>query len=1361
MATPKLSMLTFPQKFKNGKLYVNVLLLPRNINPLTSLHPGFPAFADTAPAFRIMLINSPDGLPVSGNVSSNPTVTVINPISGSRSVWEALKSQIEITDGLKIDDAASADPGNQAQSSLDKYKNVTIRKYLPLTYQNAFNFTRARTRNAVTGDEYHCSVKNNRTPTDVSTRRDKISWGKAIALCLRNPLLARKAGLVHELEITIPPGVLDEGGWLYTGFGAGSAYGTLDQGLIKQYAARIPSLKGLTERVLFAPVQFPVSPVAVSHAGYDEVMREAIIYDDGFAKIVHANQPVNDYLLEEEDKSNPPQKDIGIRLGWDDEQLTIWQNRQMLQKEEITGMDVDAPLGVFSYCIDAQKEGDTKWLSQNSIISQAGVMIEGGISVAPPGTKLELGTEVHATAHGNSASEGFWLPMYFTNWIGKSLAIPDKDAEEIHQTKAGSITPAQSRYTNPAYYKSLPRNPPYTDAEIAALIEAYKKSNTLHTIPKKTFHPYVQNPEHTLSLEYGNTYNFRIRLMDLTGGSPTADDSPLHGAARPVENWHFKRHTSAASVQIKNVEAIFNAATNAPASGKDTSILENLFTAGKSSLTIARPLLAYPAVVFTGKYKNPDAVSRLKAILTNLPSGRKEAVIGLPDPDVSSFKVLVEIKSLEMDNALSATGKEPFVKLYEKAFSFSANYEEAFELNISYENYDQLPFDNSFADTGSSNELRLPANRHLRLSFFSLIAKADNVYADESIATGKPVILSSYKLSSEGSTLLSPVEEGIKALYLQPENDGHKKAAVGPGNIGPVYIYPEKQVVKSTTPEEMERIADAINVSAHNLTLEGKKGERVQFGCTRQMRHSLAPDSSSVTFSSLNEIFNHWILAVNYTLQRDWSWDALQTMSFVVYRKVRTETGAFGPEKQVGSIDVKNTANINSLLNPERDYTNLIFLDTLDPKEYTNPFPSELFVQYRIVPQLKAGAVVPDITPATIHLPVTIIPAQVPKLISAGIALSPYQSDEKYTQTVTRQKFLWLEMEEPVQDPNDSYFVRVLASSPDPMLCRIDNALLFNVPVEPELNINPEKIRMLMPGMDNDYAGVGAMQEMIPEDAPSPRFYMVPLPNGLHAESDELFGFFTYEIRVGHKKELWSTAQGRYGRPLKVNGVQHPAPALFANAFRRKYKGSANLPVNEIAVSAPFANAVFNGRNVASTPPQTHLWAFLYAQIKQADGKAYRNILLGSKVMKYLPSKYRREEGNRLGVCAFNQLEISRWLRDIGLPVSSRLSILCAELFPLSNRWNVADEVKKPQQPVPGAGYIDLLANTKQFAPQYFLFTKAAEETESALAKSLETAVAAAVSNEPANPLIEGLGRFRIYRTSALVPVDNICCDDC
>ena len=63
---------------------------------------------------------------------------------------------------------------------------------------------------------------------------------------------------------------------------------------------------------------------------------------------------------------------------------------------------------------------------------------------------------------------------------------------------------------------------------------------------------------------------------------------------------------------------------------------------------------------------------------------------------------------------------------------------------------------------------------------------------------------------------------------------------------------------------------------------------------------------------------------------------------------------------------------------------------------------------------------------------------------------------------------------------------------------------------------------------------------------------MVPLPPGLHEDSNELFGFFTYEIRVGHDRyKGWSTAQGRFGAVLRVTGIKQLAPNLYPFSHSR------------------------------------------------------------------------------------------------------------------------------------------------------------------------------------------------------------------
>ena len=85
---------------------------------------------------------------------------------------------------------------------------------------------------------------------------------------------------------------------------------------------------------------------------------------------------------------------------------------------------------------------------------------------------------------------------------------------------------------------------------------------------------------------------------------------------------------------------------------------------------------------------------------------------------------------------------------------------------------------------------------------------------------------------------------------------------------------------------------------------------------------------------------------------------------------------------------------------------------------------------------------------------------------------------------------------------------------------------------------------------------------------------------------------------------VWTTAQGRFGPQLYTTGIQHPAPTLTC---------TVNRDENKLWVSAPYAVAVSNGKNVTADPPRTQLWCLLYAQARQADNLDSRNILLDDK----------------------------------------------------------------------------------------------------------------------------------------------------
>ena len=383
-----------------------------------------------------------------------------------------------------------------------------------------------------------------------------------------------------------------------------------------------------------------------------------------------------------------------------------------------------------------------------------------------------------------------------------------------------------------------------------------------------------------------------------------------------------------------------------------------------------------------------------------------------------------------------------------------------------------------------------------------------------------------------------------------------------------------------------------------------------------------------------------------------------------------------------------------------------------------------------------AAAGVPfDAETFALSLPVTTPPSQMPRLASAGIALSTYRRNESYSASEPRRRYLWLEFEEPVRDPNDAYFIRLLASSPDPLLS--DNRLESYVPPEePDLNIDPELMRVITPNQSDDLAGLDAMVQLEPAGN-SDRHFLVPLPPGLHAEAPEMFGFFTYELRVGHAT-IWSTAQGRFGRALRSTGVQHPAPTLFCTTQRNP---------KELLAEAPYALAVLNGKNITADPPRTEIWALLYAQVRQADGKDYRNILLDDRKLALLPRRRGRlvdNNGNLIvalqnrdaparGATRWAQAEIVAQLRSLGLPKDSPLSVLCVEMLPgLHN-----------------------LAPAKTGSGQGFATGNLAGAVRSE--RSGAAAAAATAEFDTTRPLSDQLGNFRILRTSPLTPVPDIC----
>ena len=84
-----------------------------------------------------------------------------------------------------------------------------------------------------------------------------------------------------------------------------------------------------------------------------------------------------------------------------------------------------------------------------------------------------------------------------------------------------------------------------------------------------------------------------------------------------------------------------------------------------------------------------------------------------------------------------------------------------------------------------------------------------------------------------------------------------------------------------------------------------------------------------------------------------------------------------------------------------------------------------------------------------------------------------------------------------------------------------------------------------------------------------------------------------------------------------VAGRRHSA-SLAASDLHRKL-----LNADGIYATAPYANTVYNGRRIydyQAGDPQTRIWFMLYAQVLQADGASWRNVLLTHKEGFTLPN---------------------------------------------------------------------------------------------------------------------------------------------
>jgi len=1142
MAT-RLVLLPYLQSWDGAALHVRLLLIPRG-NPLDPLTTGASAFPNAKLVLDVHVVLGLDTMPTLGGP---PTVTVTEPVVATATpLFKALASQMPI-------DPAPPPP-------VTRPLGTAIKKHLPITYQNAAGFTPGRTPLVFTDDTYSCALTSPPPKPYVKlVPPTTIPWGKVIAALLRQPKLSEGAGLVRPLAVPVEPALLTSGGWIYvtlapTSNGAGLL--GIPDGL-KVYTARIPPLSGA--RPIFTPVFFPVT--AVPPPGpYDELFAEVDDYDDGFAKAVHCAQPRQlDPLMEVPDGTRPA-KELGIRLGWDDEQVTIWLNRQIDPAAAV----LDAPMGVQGYRVDVREAGTTEW---HSLTKATGPVQVKSLDL---GTfDGELGVETHPVQlHGQKTGD-YWLPTYFTAWTGPSLVTLDADRIRL----AGG--PDQSGIDR------------------------------------------VKGTPPDIPLRYGKAYEFRVRLMDHTGGGPGLDGIPAVPGPAPTVTIPFRRWIRPLGLQLTNPPPPTPDPTNPPA-----------------TLTIARPLLHHPAVLCTGAFADP-----ISDLLADLPTAKAEGrEVGLPDPDVDRVRIVVEAEGLVQDPAATDSGFQP---IYETSRPFPADLHTPLTLQLDWAD----AADATTLIGPPTGTITLPTARNVRLRL-SALGRDDphhGYFGGDDVRFGPTTSINLRKNSADERSLFAPdlPTHRFQALFLQPDLPIDATVLFAQRAAGSPGVRPT---------DVPTRLAAALELRNDGLVLRSRPGRRTVFGCSSSLRHVTGPDGASISFASNADLTQHWLVVLRLTLARDWTWDGLAHDGIVVERNGK-EVGRFGPGRNVG---------VDALASPDRSSTELVFFDAIEPKPVPGDFPSVLHPSYTVMAKLVGGPLEDPPLSLDILLPVTTPPAQRVEVVSAGVAMSPYARSHDYSQTEPRRRALWLELDRPPDDPHDRYFGRVLRVAPDPILSSLGETVAETA--EPPVSVDPELVRTIVQTQSEDQAGLDAMQELIPSD--SPVHFMLPLPPGMDDSAPELFGFFTYELRLGHKT-VWSTAQGRFGTPLRVTGVQHPAPTLSCMVLRNSIG---------ITVSAPFALPVLDGRSVQPIPPRSEIWVLLYAQAEQLDGQDRRNVLLGRKPAHWSRQTFEQSRASNVyGTATFGDAEIRLALEALAFYDTAPLSVLAVELLP--NGTRVSDPV--------------------------------------------------------------------------------------
>ena len=561
---------------------------------------------------------------------------------------------------------------------------------------------------------------------------------------------------------------------------------------------------------------------------------------------MYSAQPIVLDPLGETDDGTRPRTDHGVRLGWDDEQVATWLNRQI----DPAAATADAPMGVLGYRVDAREAGGTSWHS----------LVLGTTEVTVDGLDLgkydgEFRVEVAPNKLMAEVTDTFWIPSYYTSWTGTSLIAPDKNEAKLKGIDAPAV---------------------------------------------------VEGVDPDIDLRYGHSYEFRVRLVDHTGGGPTKDEDPANPAPQPLAPLKFLRWVRPPALRVDTTLPITPDPSNAP-----------------SQITVRRPLLGYPACVFAG-----GSLSDLLADLA--PATAEGRAVGLPDPDVDAVEVEVSVAFPGATDTASAGGgagglSGGYRVLYKATRPFGGGgLGDALVVDLDWQDV---------ADVGTITDpgvgpLPVPTARTVHIAVNALATERAGYYGADDVRHGQQTTLAVSKYGGDERHLLrAALSDPVEGIFLQPDSPVTQAVALAQQMAGLGLTAPDNA---------LGRLATALDLEVVDTGLRAHPGQRVLFGCGPGVAHSLGPDGGSIQFASVNDLTLVWIVAVRLELDRDWSWDGLDHLSI--------EQGGV----EVGQVEPRRTVAHEALEGAPTDRSEIVFFDVFDPKPSPGQFPAEIDRHYTV-----------------------------------------------------------------------------------------------------------------------------------------------------------------------------------------------------------------------------------------------------------------------------------------------------------------------------------------------------------------------------------------------------------------------------